>query len=435
MTAIWVGSWLAWTLKGSLLLGLMMILARSLHQKSSGASRYAWLFCGLASFLVIPLIELLPDLWSIAVPAPDSVPLAFGPEVARAHLGGSAGEGNGMMSQQLWWLVLSVWMAGSLIGLVGWVRQLFFVKHLRRTSKPLEDAAFQAHAWRIQKALGIRKPVAILLSDVSTMPRAWGPPGRMVILPEGALGWSEQMREMVLSHEMAHCARWDTVTANILRFVRIVQWFNPWVWWAHKQAAYYQELAADEKALSSGQSPIDYSEALVHFARCFQKEDPHQAPMMTLLGTRSLKTRVQALLKPRRPRFTIAWNTLIHGTAIGLVMIFASLTHSEKLGVENHASDGVGDPLLQTVLQSYMANVKRGMKPVTSLPNRLHDLVRVPETSAKNLFFLNNQEEEDLTPVFQALGLHTEASQQSFVDLLRKSQEENKLFVIKKVVR
>ena len=78
----------------------------------------------------------------------------------------------------------------------------------------------------VARALGIRRPVTLLMTGVPTIPVTWGIIYPVVLLPVEAADWSPARRRAVLLHQLAHVARFDAATQLLGQLVLAAMWCN-----------------------------------------------------------------------------------------------------------------------------------------------------------------------------------------------------------------
>lgn len=140
---------------------------------------------------------------------------------------------------------LLVWLSGAATALcVNVLRQRRFV----RTLAPLSKG-----------------PDGTLRSDAIVMPLvvgAWSP--RVIVPIDFERRYSESGRKLMMAHEAAHIARWDTRVVALAVCWECFFWFNPFVYWAISRLRFDQELACDAEILANfNGSGREYAKALL----------------------------------------------------------------------------------------------------------------------------------------------------------------------------
>jgi beta-lactamase regulating signal transducer with metallopeptidase domain len=252
------------TVRGTLLVGLVWLLERTMATRMQAQSRRLWWAIAALAFLLplhVPLLAPVPVLpgrvhallSSLAQPAA-RVDLAAHPSAvpSRAH--------------RLTDLVLAVWLAGAAISLTAVVFQTVRTGlRWRRESlctKPelltlLEDC---------KAAASVTAPIGLVLSDRVPAPAILGWLRPRILLPTAlATTLPRPQLRAVLLHELAHFRALDQPLHWLFTFARVIHWFNPAAHACVRQWLHFRELAADEAAMRwlTPQERPDYSRTLV----------------------------------------------------------------------------------------------------------------------------------------------------------------------------
>lgn len=98
----------------------------------------------------------------------------------------------------------------------------------------------------------------------------------------------------IINHELVHARQWHSVDLIILELLTILQWFNPFVWFAGKSIKANHEFLADEGVLKRGFNRIDYQELLVSSTTGIQVNN-----LTNNFNVSLLKTRIIMMTKTR----------------------------------------------------------------------------------------------------------------------------------------
>ncbi|HKP75395.1 MAG TPA: M56 family metallopeptidase, partial [Longimicrobiaceae bacterium] len=159
-----------------------------------------------------------------------------------------------------------LWLAGALASLGTLLLALARVRLLAASAREMDDEAWRRACARIAGELGVAQPVRVLASSRVVTPMAGGILRPTVFVPETAAGWSEELRDVVLAHEIAHLASRDPLRHLVARLAFTLYWFHPLAWLAARRAIAACEQACDEAVLALGIRPSTYAGALLHFA-------------------------------------------------------------------------------------------------------------------------------------------------------------------------
>lgn len=161
------------------------------------------------------------------------------------------------------WLA-AVWLGGFLLVLVLWgVRRRRIAVALDAASPSSEGRELSALR-RIERIGGIRKPIALLLSQAALEPGIFGITRPALIWPERISPRLEDAQlDAILAHEVWHVRRRDNLAAALHMLVEAVFWFHPLVWWLGARLVEERERACDEQVIAGGSDPQVYAESIL----------------------------------------------------------------------------------------------------------------------------------------------------------------------------
>lgn len=204
-----------------------------------------WIFRSPVSVLP-PASELPPVVVRMVVP-PQPVP----PSVAMS---------SPRRSEFPWGFTL--WAAGaagfSLLALVRLLRTYQLVRRSIDVTSRLQG--------RLEGTVGLPARTKIRESPSIASPAVCGLLRPVILLPSG---WADRKADLrwILLHETGHIRRGDLLWLWAFQIVRIIHWFNPFVWLAERTARVDQEMACDEWVLARGEDGTEYGEAILRAAR------------------------------------------------------------------------------------------------------------------------------------------------------------------------
>jgi beta-lactamase regulating signal transducer with metallopeptidase domain len=143
-------------------------------------------------------------------------------------------------------VVASIWLTGSFawLTIVG-IRVLRF-QRLLRYAKP-SSGEIRERARTLAEYLGMQRCPEILLLPAPLSPLVWALGRRARLLIPEAL-WArltEEQRQTLLVHELAHLRRGDHWVRRLELFVTALYWWHPVVWWAQQQLRQAEEQCCD----------------------------------------------------------------------------------------------------------------------------------------------------------------------------------------------
>lgn len=273
--------------------------------------------------------------WDRSEPAPPSKNAArsAGPGPARVRFSG----GEILAAAAL------VWAFGAAARLTQLVAGLFAVRRLVRKARPLDDASWVAAAEEASRTLGLRRRVALLVSDGTGVPLTARVLRPVLVLPRAAASWGEDRRRVVLLHELAHVRRRDTLARVAAEAALALYWFHPLAHAAAAALGREGERAADDLVLSAGTRPSDYASHLVAIVRGLAREPERWA--LAMARPSQVEERVRAILDPaaeRRPpgswQVRFAASALVAGAALLATVQLAVIPRADAASHEGPRS-------------------------------------------------------------------------------------------------
>lgn len=172
------------------------------------------------------------------------------------------------------WIVLAVdlYLAISLLLLLRLAVGLVLGRRLVRSAVPIDDSRLatrlssRTNAWRQNFARVVRE------SSLVSVPVTIGTVAPMILLPSTWREWDDVGLDAVLTHELAHVKRRDSLSQFASLIHRAIFWFSPFAWWLNHQIIELAEQASDEATLSGGTQRDDYARILLRFFSGIQAE-------------------------------------------------------------------------------------------------------------------------------------------------------------------
>jgi hypothetical protein len=169
------------------------------------------------------------------------------------------------------------------------------------SARPLGDARWTALLRELSDRLDLPEVPELVASERIDMPFACGGWRSTIVLPAGAAQWSDDRRQVVLLHELAHVKRRDLLGQQLGRLACAVYWFHPLVWAAARRLRAESERACDDLVLSCGARASDYAG---HLLDILTTARGHGAPATALPMARAteFEGRLLAILDGSRQR-------------------------------------------------------------------------------------------------------------------------------------
>ncbi len=167
---------------------------------------------------------------------------------------------------------------------------------LSRRAKPFRHEVAIFKLQHLQQINGCYRNVELLISPTISSPLTWGLWRHKIIFPLAANGWSSDLLQQAISHELGHVQRGDWILQIIARITVSLYWINPLVWLAHRKLLIETEKACDDVAVENSGSPLSYAQNLLQLANSFSSQRSLMAP--ALLGIQScLSQRIRHILR------------------------------------------------------------------------------------------------------------------------------------------
>ncbi|WP_119072088.1 M56 family metallopeptidase [Aggregatilinea lenta] len=140
-----------------------------------------------------------------------------------------------------------------------------------KLARAIRVASNECDAWKplfteVVRMLRLRRPVRLIFADAITAPMAWGTLRPAVLLPLDAKSWDADRQRIVLTHELIHIKRFDTLINALALLICALYWFNPLAWLALHRLTSECEQSCDDLVLSGGTRGSDYAAHLVAVA-------------------------------------------------------------------------------------------------------------------------------------------------------------------------
>lgn len=276
-------------IKSALALGVAFLIAFALR-RGSASMRYAMWTCALAAVLVLPVASLVGPRWNIdrgaAGPRPVNATSAAPDFSVVVH-------GQRPASPRMP-VVLIIWIAGVMGMLARIASGHWRVRSLFGKADRIHDPLAEETAAH----LGFRRPVILKCSTATDVPLSYGLFRATVLLPGESEHWTEERRRIVLSHEMIHARRLDSLWGLLANCSLAANWINPLAWLAIRQFRIEQERSCDDAVVLAGTASTLYAAHLVDLARSIAIAEP----ALGMAERFDLEGRVHALLDPARRR-------------------------------------------------------------------------------------------------------------------------------------
>ena len=181
--------------------------------------------------------------------ANDGVSLPVDPE-SKVEATSTTGSSSSFVLNNVKW----IWLAGSLVVLVGFVVHFCFVR-ARIYEGVVQDnqseSAEYAHRTlsRLQAQLGMtERSVNLVVSQKSLGPLVFGMWRPTIVLPAEMLRTEVRLRP-IIAHELCHVWRRDHMLGFLQIAAQVLFWFHPFVWIASRRVNRLCEVCCDDDAM------------------------------------------------------------------------------------------------------------------------------------------------------------------------------------------
>jgi HEAT repeat protein/beta-lactamase regulating signal transducer with metallopeptidase domain len=346
---------------------LVLIVAfgvTALMRHASAAARHAVWSAALVGVIAVPLVSnaipwqvgVLPSGWGSAVVEEEtlsspadwtSTPQTLVPSTAEAELdGGPAGSApisggiqpgpetfepgppadGGLISvvtRDPWRFALFVWLAVAALILARILIGMAWMWRVARRAEPLSGPSWLLPLGRVTEQLGLRTAVRIVRSGAAPMPVTCGVLRPAIVLPEESEAWTEERKEAVLLHELAHVRRGDLATHLIAWIACSLYWFHPLAWMAARRLRHESERACDDLVLGAGTRASEYASHLLDIVRSAGRESA-PAATVPMAQKSSFEGRLLAILQPGVARQALTGRKKV-AVAAGLTLVLLPL--------------------------------------------------------------------------------------------------------------
>ncbi|HTF37010.1 MAG TPA: M56 family metallopeptidase, partial [Blastocatellia bacterium] len=389
-------------IKGTLVLITAAALCFPLRHASAAARHFVWMLA-LGGLLALPVFTFSLPVWQIALlppapvesvsTAPDALesignaskmafspaapkPMSAGNDRTEASVESSAFDSSARQISATrapagwvrWAFVL--WLAGALLIIARLLIGTASIWWIAHRAGRITDAAWLSAAKNIGWQIGLTRRVQMLKTPRLAMPMTCGLIRSAILLPADADDWSDERRQVVLVHELAHVRRWDCLTQLLAQAACSIYWFNPLVWLATRQLRIERERACDDQVIFLGTKASEYAGHLLEMARTFRTARCSSLAAVAIARRSELEGRLLAILDPGLKRRGL---NRIGAVSVGVVIVCLVLTLATmRLSAKAQANEL---PRVESVLAaepepSYHSSVTTGSPVFQSEPRQ-----------------------------------------------------------------
>jgi len=202
-------------------------------------------------------------------------------------------------------------------------------------------------------AIAHGRNIAVRESRAISVPVTIGVCRCSVLLPIGWSAWSDEKLRAVLSHEIAHVRRRDSLVAFIAQLNCCLFWFHPLSWFLQRTLAATAEQAADDEAIAVFGDRAAYAEILLEMARAVAPVGGRVVWLgVGISGSGLLKERIACALSAAWPhRVSAVRKAMVAASCVGAILVAVACRPSTMSSREDAALEQRDRVLHLRVLQ------------------------------------------------------------------------------------
>lgn len=143
-----------------------------------------------------------------------------------------------------------LWIVGMLFRLYPYLKEKYRFYQMRRLSKPLIADVNEEIVKKLAEQFGVKRIPNLYLAEEISSPMVVGFWKKSIFLPKKQ--YSQEMRMLILSHEMMHIRQGDVVIKNIAALAEIIFWFHPVIYRLFHELDNWGEINCDLQTCSIG---------------------------------------------------------------------------------------------------------------------------------------------------------------------------------------
>jgi beta-lactamase regulating signal transducer with metallopeptidase domain len=306
-------------LKGTFVCTVAGLTTLLLRRSSAFARNVIWVFT-LVILLLLPLAHIAAPFWNLPlIPRIESWrsesaaagdmdiagnkqldPGSSGALDGASRGGGSAGRLFGLPVHWRTWTFL-VWATGAFLCLAWFSINAILTGRLLRMARTADEGWLELSR-EVSGKLGLASRVLLFQSEHVRTAVTIGALNPAIVLPAESNHWPREKRRFILSHELAHIQRRDTLIEIIVLLVMSMYWFNPLVWMSIKRLRVERERDCDDVVLNTGAKPSDYAMLLLDIAADLKAPPRPAWRLSTISQGSNLKDRIMCILDAKIDR-------------------------------------------------------------------------------------------------------------------------------------
>ncbi len=223
-------------------------------------------------------------------------------------------------------VIFVIWVSGAMFLMARMVIRILGLWWISRTGQELLNKDWLKTLEYYLEHCNINRPVKIIMDKHILIPATFGFIRPVLFIPDKAIKWSKEKRDIVLLHELAHVKRWDYLTNLVSQIVCVFYWFNPLVWVAARQLQREREKAVDDFVLRAGMENCDYANHLLEIVRNLPLVNRYSAYAIGMPQQSELKTRFKHILTQKIQRNRLSRTSMLVSLIIILSIVLPLTT-------------------------------------------------------------------------------------------------------------
>lgn len=240
------------------------------------------------------------------------------------------------------------WVIGIIVFLIKYSIEYLCFKHVYKNEALIASDLLNEKLALCKTKSGVARNAAIYYSTKTGTPFTFGIIRPRIILPADL---SENM-ELIILHELIHCGSYDMMLKTVNEVLKIIQWFNPFMYLYTMDMENLCEIACDEKVsvLLTFDEKKKYAYEIIKNAR------KHQYPVfsVTFSSVKNYKRRLHHILYPNGSRKKIKVLVAVYTALIvfGGIYFLHSIHHGPASVIFSNVFR-TGESQLKTIRMNY----------------------------------------------------------------------------------
>ncbi len=216
-------------------------------------------------------------------------------------------------------LAKAVWLVGAVM-----LAAIFGASYLKTLGKfKGAETVRDGCALETVSGFGLKRSVTIKCSGSASGPLTYGVIRPVIMLPEGWKSLSQNDLGLILSHELIHIRRFDSLRKALCALALCVHWFNPLIWAMWVLYSRDIEYWCDEGVLKrSGSGRENYASLLIGM----EERKSFGSPLVSRFGRMAAEERIFNIMKFKKTTLIASVTALALVLAITAAVLATTVT-------------------------------------------------------------------------------------------------------------